>query len=202
MPRELSNPLQALIAGAAKSTPAVTGETDRYHARFNRASQAVVILADVSTSMAQRAGSRRKIEVLREALAGVWADLPGGELIAFSSVPASVVAPADIPEPNGGTALHLAIDEAAKSRPRKTVVISDGQPDSESLALAAADRITGIIDVIYCGPDSDTDAIAFMYRLARAGCGRVVRADFAAGSLAIGREVRAVLALPSPRNGA
>jgi UDP-N-acetylmuramyl tripeptide synthase len=79
-------------------------------------------------------------------------------------------------------------------------VISDGLPDSQESALASAERITGIIDVIYCGPDSDAGAIAFMQRLARTGGGRVVVNDIRRNdraSLAIA--VRKTLALPAPR---
>lgn len=196
-----AHPLQSIIAKAAKSLPAETGATAQYKQRLDRAGDQVVILCDTSGSMEERAGVRRKIEHLRGAVAGVIADLPDGVLVAFDSSPRRVTLAADIPEPSGGTALHLALDEAAKLRPAKTIVISDGEPDSESAALAAAERLSGIIDVIYCGRDSDARALDFMRRLARAGGGQVVTCDLVAlvaprRSLESG--VRKLVGLPAP----
>jgi hypothetical protein len=200
VPRDLANPLQSLIAGAARSLPATTGETDRLKARFAGAGAAVVILCDVSSSMDERAGSRRKIDLLREALDSVWSELPDARLVAFASTPTDLAGPSDLPAPAGGTALHLGLDAAARHRPGRTVVISDGQPDSETAALDAAGRLPGQIDVIYCGPDSDTGAIDFMTRLARLGGGRVVVRDVVRmGRPALGPAVRSVLGLPGPR---
>lgn len=200
MTHDLSNPIQALIAGAAKALPATTGETDRLKSRLAGAGATVVILADVSSSMDERAGARRKVELLREALDQVWADLvPGGRLIAFASTPTELLSPAQLPAPAGGTALHLALDAAAKHRPRRTLVITDGHPDSEDAALDAADRLPGLIDVIYCGPDGDAAAIAFLSRLARLGGGRVVVRDVVKMARPrLDGAVRAVLGLPGP----
>jgi hypothetical protein len=200
MARDLSNSLQSLIAGAAAALPAATGETDRHRARISGAGSGVVILADVSSSMAEAAGGRRKIDLLRDAIASAWPDLPGTTVIAFGSTAEAVPGPADLPPPSGGTALHLALDVAAKARPVRTLVVSDGRPDSESAAMAAADRLPGVIDVIYCGPDSDADAIAFMYRLARIGGGRVVVRDVAREARPrLDGAVRAALGLPAPK---
>lgn len=200
MSRELSNPLQSLIAGAAKSLPAATGDTARFRARVEGAGAGVVILADVSSSMDERAGRRRKCEILAEALDQLWPELAGARLIAFGATAAEVLSPDDLPAPSGGTALHLALDAAARPAPAKTVVISDGRPDSEEAALAAAGRLPGLIDVIYCGPDSDAQAIAFMGRLARLGAGRVwVRDVVRDSTLQLGPVIRATLGLPAPR---
>jgi hypothetical protein len=200
--RELSNPLQSLIAGAAKSLPATTGATARYHARLDGAGSSVAILADVSSSMDERAGSRRKADVLGEALVTLWPELPAARLIAFGSTAREVDSPADLPAPSGGTALHLALDAAAAHRPGRTVVISDGRPDSEDAAIAAADGVPGVIDVIYCGPDSDAQAIAFMHRLARKGGGRVVVRDIAREARPrLAPALRGLLGLPGPGGG-
>lgn len=200
MKKELANPLQALILTAGK-LPAKTGETDRFHARFSSAGTGIVILADVSGSMDEPAGGRRKIDVLRAALVGVWPELPGASLLAFSDRVTRLSSPAELPAPSGATALHLALDAAAQARPAKTLVISDGQPDAAAAALASADRLPGRIDVIYCGPDSDKEAIAFMYRLARVGGGSVVVRDVARESRPqLGGAIRAALGLPAPIN--
>jgi Mg-chelatase subunit ChlD len=188
-----------MIAGAAKALPPATGQTERFKARMNGRGTAVIILCDVSSSMSEPAGANRKIDILREALENIWPDLPGASLIAFASTAGPVASPAALPSPNGGTALHLGLDAAAALCPSKMVVISDGRPDSENSALAAAARLGGVIDVIYCGPDSDTQAIAFMQRLARAGGGRVYVRDIARNHAQLMPAIRTTLGLPAPK---
>jgi len=185
-----ANPLQALIQQAA-SAPAETGNTARYRRRFASAGTGQVIVADVSGSMADLAwGGKRKIEVLREALAGA----PPARLIAFSSSPSEIASSAELPEPGGGTAMHRALDAASAIRPERTLVISDGQPDDEGLALASAERLSGAIDVLYIGPDGDYAAIAFMRALARAGAGRYASHDLRrAGAMLLGQTIRGLL---------
>lgn len=164
MANDLINPLQAIIEKVAGQKP--TGEVARLRRRQENATTAVVILADVSASMAEVVGAQRKIEILRDALSRVWPQ-SSARLIAFSSIPQFLASPAEIPEPSGSTALHFAIQAAQAFRPGQTIVISDGQPDDEQASLDAADNLTGQIDVIYCGPEGNTQAIAFLMRLAR-----------------------------------
>jgi hypothetical protein len=200
MPRDLSNPLQSLIAGAARSLPATTGATERSRSRLTGAGTGTVILADVSSSMDERAGNRRKADILREALEGLWPEMPGARLIAFGSTAREIDDPRDLPAPSGGTALHLALDAAAIHRPRKTVVITDGRPDGEQAALDAAGRVPGLIDVIYCGPDSDAQALDFLRRLMRIGGGIIIVRDLVKDArLRLAPAIRDVLGLPAPK---
>jgi hypothetical protein len=165
----VTNPLQAIIASAAKSTPAVTGETARHQARFAAAGTARLILCDVSASMGLPAGgNRRRIDHLRDALRHV--QRPEHRVMAFSVDAAWVNGV--LPEPHGCTDMALAIERAWPERPVATLVISDGEPDSPEQALAAAARLSGTINVLYCGDETNLEAINFMRRLARAGCGR------------------------------
>lgn len=197
----LANPLQALLSRAATTLPARSEEMDRARRRHGDAGDAVVIVCDCSGSMDSTAwGGRRKIDVLRAAVADCWC---GQRIVCFSGGGVrAALRPEEIPEPAGGTPLDAALASIAPARPRHTLVISDGQPDDEAAALAAADRLTGVIDVLYVGPDGDAAAISFMRRLARAGGGRVVVSDVtradAARSLA--QSVRAML--PAPRDAA
>jgi Mg-chelatase subunit ChlD len=126
--------------------------------------------------MDESAGSRKKITVLQEALDQIRPQFPAARIIAFNSTAQEMFE--SLPEPDGSTALHYALEYGRQYRPRHTIVISDGQPDDEAAALEAAEKLTGIIDVVYCGPDSDKEAIAFMHRLARSAGGRVVRTDW------------------------
>ncbi len=185
-----TNPLASLIKRAATSLPAQTGATAEVSRRLSGNSGDVLVLADVSGSMQESAGSRRKIEILRDALA----DIPkSAKLIAFSSTAKEVEV---LPDPAGGTALHLALQFAARYNPAVTLVISDGQPDDKAASLAAARSMTGIINVLYCGPDNDIEAIMFMRDLARQGLGTVTVKPFSIGAPAIASAVKR-LALPA-----
>lgn len=163
------------ILAAARALPATTGETERYARRIQGgATGTCVVVADISASMAESAGDGvRKIDILRDALQGTG----DARLIAFSSLAREVPSAARLPAPHGGTALHSALDLAATMNPASTLVISDGCPDSKDLALLAAERVPGVINVVYCGPDTDLEARAFMMRLARLGCGRYASHD-------------------------
>lgn len=162
--------LQALIAKAKQATPATTGETARYEQRHN-ASGPVLIICDTSKSMEEPAGGgRRRIDHLKDALQCVWN--PKQRLMAYSATAVWLDGPEQLPEPFGGTALDLALIAAAGLSPSATLVISDGEPNNEETAFAAAHALTGVINTIYCGPETNQPAIDFMRRLARSGCGR------------------------------
>jgi len=203
MTNDLSRVFEGVIAQAAK-TPHETGETRPFQRRLEGATDAVLILADVSSSMIEMAGARRKADLLEEALAGVRFGRPQAHVIAFSSWPQEVHPGCPLPVPSGGTALHQALAYTEPFRPRQTLVISDGRPDDEAKALSAADSLTGIIDVIYCGPDGDAEAIAFMRRLARAGGGRVVIHDVVkaarTGPAELTSAVKGLLPPPNPHH--
>lgn len=173
MPNDLTNPLQSIIAAAAK-LPATTGATARHHQR--QYMPGLLIIADVSGSMAERAGGRTKYDHLKSALDSVMGSTAGAHLLAFSSHAEECTADT-LPPASGGTALHLALEAAPLYKAGHIIVISDGEPDDEARALAAAGKLPGIIDVIYCGADSNTKAMAFMRALARAGGGRVIVND-------------------------
>ena len=168
-----ANPLSRIIAQAGRALPTSGGEASRLAARANPGGPQL-ILADTSGSMSERAwGRHTRIGLLREAVDALAGR--GHRLIAFAAAP--VLDPPSIPAAAGGTALHLALDLAATLRPSRTLVISDGEPDDESAALAAAARLTGYIDTLYIGPETSRSAMDFLRRLAAAGGGRYARAD-------------------------
>lgn len=199
MPNDLANLLQGIIDQAAAATPRQTGEVARFETKLNTAGTATVVLADVSGSMAEPAGRGLKIDVLREALD--QAVPPDAVIIAFASLPRVIDSPNHLPYPGGGTALHLALDEAARQRPRNTLVITDGRPDLPEAALQRAEALPGTLDVIYCGPDDDAEAIGFVRRLAKAGAGRAHVHDIrqAAARQALAPAIRAALEAPRTR---
>lgn len=199
MSNAIAHPLQALILQAAKK-PQVTGTVARFQRRIKTASETIVILADVSSSMAELAGTKRKIDLLQEALRHVLSALPSVRLFAFSSYPQEVT-PFTLPQPNGGTDLTAALRQIQPLAPRKTIVISDGQPDNPTTAIAAAHDLAGVIDIIYCGPDSDTEAIGFMQRLAAVGGGSVTVTNIVRPGADLALSLRRTLSLPDLREG-
>lgn len=165
MSKGLTNPLASVIAAARKGLPQTTGATAQAEALRSRP-RVHVVLADVSGSMAEPAGRRRKVDVLAEALQGVPA---GSRLVAFCDVVIPLASPSQMPSPAGSTALHLALDHCRQIGATDILVISDGHPDNEAAALAIAEAMDARIDVIYCGPETDRAGLAFMRRLARGG---------------------------------
>lgn len=189
--KSIASPLAALVANAKATLPANTGASAKAIRRRNRG-EIRVVLADVSSSMAESAGAVRKIDVLSGALTTVP---PTVAIVAFSSFATDIAAGSPLPSPAGSTALHLALTHIASRDPSHVLVISDGHPDDERAALAAADRLDAKIDVIYCGPDHDRAGLAFMQRLARGG-GKVHRRSFRHEPEKIAQTVR-MLALPA-----
>jgi hypothetical protein len=142
-----------------------------------RLRQRRVITCDVSASMNESAGSQRKIDVLREALSTIVNDTKDCTIFAFASYAKLVENPDELPQPSGGTALHLALRAASSLDPESVLVISDGHPDSSELAFSSAALLPGRIDVLYIGPDDDKEAKSFMLALARTHCGVVIERD-------------------------
>jgi hypothetical protein len=185
----------ATILAAASRLPA-TGVVSDQQKRNDAAGTSSVVLADTSSSMNDLAdGGRRRIDVLRDALVGIVYD----QLIAFSAGAEAVPGPSHLPEPMGNTALHLALDEASRFRPATTLVVSDGEPDNEELALTAARRLSGRIDVIFCGPERNVRARAFLMRLAAVGGGIFVHCDINANALRLAPVIRGLLGAGAKR---
>jgi len=193
MPQELLAPLQEVIRRAAESK--VEGPATKLRARFESASNEIVLLADCSGSMNDLIGSlgMTKAEHLQIALKDVLALYPKIRLIAFHSYAKEIATAAELPKPTGGTNLARALEMAGRHKPRKTIVISDGLPDNQETALKAAEAITGAIDTIYCGPDQHP-AVEFLNRLSRQTGGKQVTWDGYRGE--ISTAIRGLLAAP------
>jgi hypothetical protein len=165
MSKAITAPLASIIAAARKGLPQTTGATARADQRRNRPRRQI-ILADVSASMAEPAAGRRKVDILGEALEQLS---PAGGVVAFASSVMPLALRDQLPQPSGGTALHLALSHCLDAGATDVLVISDGHPDRPGEALAVADRLDARIDVIYCGPDNDIVGMDFMRQLARGG---------------------------------
>lgn len=183
-----SSPLSTLIAAAARLSS--NGLVEVQRKRIDSAGTLAIILADVSSSMANDAdGGMRRIDVLRDALHGVAFD----RLLAFSHCVTEVATAEQLPSPSGNTALHLAIKAAHAHKPGHTLIVSDGEPDDENKALAEASKLPGRIDVVFCGPESNTIARSFLMRLASLGGGVYVHCDITHQSNRLAPVIRALL---------
>lgn len=134
----------------------------------------VVVIADVSPSMEARDGGSRegktRFQLLRDALNQLPKEV---KIITFSGTVREVgnASQVNFIDDFGGTALHLGIEAALKYKPVRTVIISDGEPDSEILATQAVDKITGIVDVVFCGDPKNAHARSFLESLAKQAMG-------------------------------
>ena len=141
-----------------------------------------IVICDTSGSMHTRdgRGGRSRYDVELAEMARLQANLPGKiAILAFSNE--VMFCPGGQPlDYGGGTNLAKALEFArvADVPGMRFIVISDGCPDSEQDALAAARRYRAQIDTIFVGPEDDIlGGRAFLERLAAASGGRSVTAD-------------------------
>ncbi len=193
MNTEITNrPFLDIVNRAAKSK--ATGPAQKLRERFVKAGDETIALCDVSPSMDDLVGSTHhsKFEHLAAALRDLMKGFPRLIIVAFSSTAATVnIADFEAHATNrrrggysslpgcniGGTMMGDALEYVARRwKPKKTILISDGLPDSEQHALDAVELLTGSIDTIYCGADADP-AVAFLRSLSRAGIGTHVTWD-------------------------
>lgn len=169
MSEEISSPLANIIKAAMSSKPngPLAEIRAKLEKRTERASDVTVVLADCSGSMFESIGALQmtKYDHLQVALKDVLRFHPGIRVVAFNSGVQEVKGGL-LPMPVGGTDLAGALKHAARWKPKKTIIISDGIPDNEPAAVREADRMTGMIDTIYCGPDAHP-AIEFLRSLSR-----------------------------------
>lgn len=138
-----------------------------------------IILVDTSGSMdiSDSREGRKRYDVACEELKTLQASLPGKlAVISFSSD--VLFCPNGIPfNYQGMTDLAKALKFAkvADVKGMRFIVISDGEPDSESDALHIAKTYKNRIDTIYVGPKGG-DGEDFLRRLAKASGGQGVTA--------------------------
>jgi hypothetical protein len=126
-----------------------------------------LLLVDCSSSMGDHViTGERKIDKLRAIVETLRATHPV-PMAAFGLRSSTTVELVEsIPEPAGMTPLHRAIDFGRVQEANHLVVVTDGHPDSGTLAYAAADAFQGPIDVFFIGDEGDAGA-RFCTELAR-----------------------------------
>jgi hypothetical protein len=142
-----------------------------------------IALVDVSGSMTatDSRGGQSRHDVAEEELKKLQAKYPGKlALVCFSSETKFV--PSGIPDRmNGGTNLLRGLEtiQAVDGAVKLFFVICDGQPDwgQEDECMALARHFTTPVNSIFVGPETDSDAMSFMRRLAEAGNGQNVNAS-------------------------
>ena len=144
-------------------------------------SAALIVVVDTSGSMGatDSRGGRSRYDVACAELADLQQSMPGKvAVIAFSSD--TVFVPGGVPPfLGGGTDLAAALQFAhvADTPGMRFVVISDGEPDDSSAALAAAATYTNRIDTVFVGPEANPHGRQFLQRLAKASGGKSMSAD-------------------------
>jgi hypothetical protein len=157
------------------------------------------ILADTSGSMAfPVTGDKRRIDVLRTILATILPSLPGTSVAGFNDTVFPLELGQALPEPSGGTALHLALQHVLPMHPEHVVVVSDGEPNDPAAAITAARALQCRISTYYCGEEGNRAATSFLRTLAlcsRHGVGRAMLGDLRKPEQLAG-ELRLLLAGP------
>jgi hypothetical protein len=129
--------------------------------------------------MLAQAGSRRRIDILRDVLASLLTPEFQGSVFQFDSLCRRVWGPRyQLAEPSGATDLTDALQVVGQYFPSPLIVISDGLPTSALDPLATARGLSTAIIARFVGRDDDFKAIAFMRALAWCSADGV--GDFAA----------------------
>jgi len=137
-----------------------------------------LLLVDCSGSMSSTTSkSERKIDVLRKVVKDLRESHPVP--VAAFGVKNGVEVVDTVPEPQGSTNMHEAIDFGNGQGATHLIIVTDGQPDSESRTFQAAARFGKPIDVFYIGDGNDSGA-DFAKRLAAATGGTANVTDLGA----------------------
>lgn len=128
-----------------------------------------VLLLDVSGSMQENVGNRRKIDILRDAVTKVGV---GMEVYVFAS---DFVKTKYIPEPHGSTNLKQAF-KSLSGQSMQLLLVGDGVSDDPEEAIRAGVALRCPVNVLYIGEPGDQGE-AFMRRLAEATCGKWLTLD-------------------------
>lgn len=140
-----------------------------------------IVIVDTSGSMESEdaPGGKSRYSVACSELAALQSTLPGKvAVIAFSD--SAVFCPHGTP-PMMGESTDLAgalkFCKVADVDKIRFIVISDGQPNNPSAALAVARSYVNRIDTIYCGSEVSPHGRDFLTQLAKASGGQTVTAD-------------------------
>src|SRR6267142_5892088 len=104
------------------------------------------LVIDISGSMGDRINNEQtKWSVMNN----IIKDIEGYRRFAFSDDCSELDREQNLPRPYAGTAMHKAFEEIKRNNIKSIILVTDGMPDSQELALDAAKGLN--IDVIYIG---------------------------------------------------
>lgn len=147
----------------------------------------ICLLLDVSGSMADPAEPGvRKIDALRR----IVQSLQAPSIFAFSRV-CKRVTRETIPEPGGGTALHVAFARIKSHGVSRAVLVTDGLPDDEDAALREAQGLA--LDIFYVGPAPKPEFLDRLAQAARPGSRAEMASLANAAAPALQQRVRLML---------
>jgi hypothetical protein len=140
------------------------------------------LLVDTSSSMEcyiDPSNNKRAIDALRTAVDDIQSSaavrIP---MIAFGGPEGELVRFVDkVPEPYGGTPLHLALSMAREYGASRVVVISDGMPDLREQCLDEAKKGRMQIDVVFIGATTYQHGSDFLEELAKLTGGQRLQGD-------------------------
>lgn len=157
-----------------------------------------ICIVDTSGSMSadDSRGGKSRYTVACEELSALQGSKPGRiAVLSFSNL--TMFCPDGKPfDQQGGTDLAEALRFAklADVPGIQFIIISDGEPDSPSAALAEAAKYKAKIDVIFVGPEDRPAGREFLRKLAAASGGSLVTAD---RGLALAESARRLLEVQS-----
>lgn len=124
-----------------------------------------LFVLDVSGSMDDKVGEKRKINHLRD----VMATYQDAKILCFSSNIKKASDTQSIPDPGGSTNLggafkHIHQNLMKIDAPERLVLVSDGEPDDEQDALEQAKNLSLPVDIIFIG-EKESRGNRFMHKL-------------------------------------
>lgn len=145
-----------------------------------------IVLLDCSSSMDTFTdGGIRRIDALQTALKAITANRNVKfRLFEFNNK----VFEARVDDcfiPSGGTRLAEALEVMADHKPSTLTIITDGEPDNPSAALAAAEQLNCTINTIFVGDPYNIEAIEFCKSLALLRNGQFASNPLEAQTLAL-----------------
>lgn len=142
----------------------------REEKRAIKVREGIMLLLDVSGSMAEMVESKRKIDHLRNALG----NFPDMRRVSFSQR----VWENEVPDPQQNTDMVAGFRHLQTLSPKTVILVSDGLPDEPEMAIQEAKYLGVPVNVLYIGVGGDAGE-AFMKRLAQETGGREVTVETA-----------------------
>lgn len=166
----VTSPLADIIRKAEQAGADPDSPVLRLKRRMENASQNVVVLIDVSLSMnAPGDDGVKLIALAKKAVKDLLAHDRPPILVAFGerNIVIQPSAIGSLQATDSATDLAGAFEFIAHWRPRRTIVVTDGRPESPLAVIAAADALTGSVSFLFCGTEAESKIVMpFLQKIA------------------------------------